>query len=138
MSYRNNEARNARERQRRLDETLEEKEARRFKQRTSWAAQSASNAWRRRNPDYWIKRKYGVSQEEKEQRFLSQGSCCANPGCRTPVSGAYAFHIDHDHKTKQIRGILCRGCNIALGHLQDDPKRAAGLAKYLRQFALGR
>lgn len=49
---------------------------------------------------------------------------------------------DHDHsccpgKTscgKCIRGLLCRGCNLALGYVQDSPEKLISLANYLRSF----
>jgi len=47
--------------------------------------------------------------------------------------------IDHDHKCcskfgciKCIRGVLCRNCNFALGHVQDNPETLLALANYLR------
>ena len=46
-------------------------------------------------------------------------------------------HLDHCHKTGIARGILCSGCNLALGHAKDDIKRLEGLIVYLkdRSFA---
>lgn len=41
--------------------------------------------------------------------------------------------IDHDHITGKYRGLLCRHCNLAIGHLQDDPERARAAAKYLQK-----
>lgn len=39
--------------------------------------------------------------------------------------------IDHNHTTGQIRGILCSGCNSALGLARDDPSILRALADYL-------
>lgn len=43
------------------------------------------------------------------------------------------FCIDHDHETGKVRGLLCDGCNKALGHARDDISILAGLIKYLEE-----
>ena len=42
-----------------------------------------------------------------------------------------ARHIDHDHDTGQVRGMLCFRCNAALGQLDDSPDRLRRAADYL-------
>ncbi len=39
--------------------------------------------------------------------------------------------VDHDHETGKVRGLLCHHCNVALGHLQDDPNTIKALLDYL-------
>ncbi len=45
-----------------------------------------------------------------------------------------AFCIDHDHKTGQVRGLLCNRCNTALGFLRDDVEIATRATEYLKKF----
>ena len=40
--------------------------------------------------------------------------------------------LDHDHKTRKVRGILCKPCNLALGYLRDNPRIAERAMLYLR------
>lgn len=58
-----------------------------------------------------------------------RGKCAA---CASPLSSnPKEVHVDHCHQTDEVCGILCRGCNVGAGHLDDDPERAALLAAYL-------
>lgn len=47
------------------------------------------------------------------------------------VEGTTKLHVDHCHATGQFRGWLCRGCNTALGLLNDSPERIGKLSIYL-------
>lgn len=42
--------------------------------------------------------------------------------------------IDHDHKTGNIRGLLCTRCNTALGLIKDDIETAKNIIEYLTNF----
>lgn len=63
----------------------------------------------RRERDY--QRKYGISVEQYEAILRDQGGVCAI--CERPPK-TRRLHVDHDHKTGEIRGLLCYRCNRAL------------------------
>lgn len=86
---------------------------------------------------------YGLTQAEFDALLAAQGFRCAI--CRTPNSaGAVGLDwiVDHDHATKEVRGLLCEFCNIGLGRFRDDPEVLQRAAEYLvdsrRQSALRR
>ncbi len=79
------------------------------------------------------KYKYGLAPEEFSDLLARQQGCCAI--CRVDItqwSGKRSpVHVDHSHATGQVRGLLCRDCNTALGILKDDPDRLRAAAKYI-------
>ena len=85
------------------------------------------NAYRRQrraNPDIkraerssYLQRKYGLTIEEYDQMLGSQDGRCGV--CGREPSATYSLHVDHDHQTGRIRGLLCFVCNSSLGELDD-------------------
>lgn len=64
--------------------------------------------------------------------FEAQGGVCAV--CKEPCRSGRALAVDHDHASGRVRGLLCAGCNGALGLLLDDPRRAEAAVAYLTAF----
>ena len=65
-----------------------------------------------------LRRTFGITQADYDELLVSQGGGCAI--CGKPP-GKISLHVDHDHGTGEIRGLLCVGCNNALGQFHDDP-----------------
>ena len=83
--------------------------------------------WRKKNPEKWLmyqrKCAYGITEEQQRKLFAGLCALCEK---RKPV------HVDHDHKTKKVRGALCRACNFGLGLFQDDVKLLRKAIQYLK------
>lgn len=73
-------------------------------------------------------REYGLTQEEYDLLQVAQGGIC--PIC---VRACDDWHIDHNHETGEVRGLLCRDCNWALGHFSDNAARMTRAQAYLEQ-----
>lgn len=63
-----------------------------------------------------------------EKLLTGQRGVCAV--CERPAK-TRALHLDHDHETKEIRGLLCSSCNRAIGLLQDSHTVLRRAADYL-------
>ncbi len=81
-----------------------------------------STKWRREHPEivkYWRRRvdlkRYGLTIEQYEDMRKKQDNVCAL--CKK--SPKYRrLCVDHDHRTKVVRGLLCDGCNWAVGAVE--------------------
>lgn len=77
-----------------------------------------------------IKETYGITGEEYAALYEAQGGRCAI--CQRATGAKRRLAVDHDHRTGQIRGLLCKTCNYKiLGHLRDDPEALQRAINYL-------
>lgn len=74
--------------------------------------------------------KYGLTEDDVHSMLDAQGGCCDICGVEFHQ---YEFHIDHDHKTGTVRGLLCSKCNTAIGFLQDNPDFMRNAANYIEK-----
>lgn len=75
----------------------------------------------------------GKSREEVYQLLVFyMGDVCGICGKTREEYGRY-FHIDHDHKTGKLRGLLCLSCNVRLGWLENN---ISTILKYLKRPSL--
>lgn len=93
-------------------------EAKRYREKYKEREQKRRHERYLKNPNYFrehrIKERYGLSIEDYNVLFEKQHGCCAI--CGTHQSElSKRLSIDHDHKTDEIRGLLCQRCNGALG-----------------------
>ena len=94
----------------------------------------ASKKWRDTNPrlakDHTLRSRYGVPLGTYEKLIVKQEGKCAI--CQTTNPGGKGdFHIDHCHNTSHIRGLLCHGCNVSIGHFQHDVSILKAAINYL-------
>jgi hypothetical protein len=78
---------------------------------------------------------YGITPEQYDAMLVEQKGCCAI--CRSSEWGGKSGvpHVDHDHATGAVRGLLCAGCNHGLGHFADDPARLRAAIRYVEAAA---
>jgi len=97
--------------------------------------------WHASNPDkkrqyamkkYWLKKAYGITVIQKEQMMIAQGNCCAI--CCAFIDKMYNFCVDHNHSTGKVRQLLCRKCNIGLGHFNEDSLLLEKAINYLKKW----
>ena len=80
-----------------------------------------------------LKRKYGMTLEDYDRLLEQQGGGCAV--CGRPPREDISLHVDHDHDTGHIRGILCFRCNNGIGDFGHDLALLEAAAAYLRRTA---
>lgn len=120
------------------DSTSKDKKAHRCKECACFWSRFHHARRMKEEPEYkkqkraaYIKNQHGISLQEYENRVAQQKYACAICGVKLSTDG-HNTHLDHCHKTGNLRAILCTNCNRGLGHFQDSPDLLEIAAKYLR------
>lgn len=98
--------------------------------------------WQKRNPTGQarscrraaLKRCYGLTAEQYKAMLLTQkGLCaiCGEPEIAILKGKLLCLAVDHNHKTNQVRALLCKRCNTGLGYFRENPLRLRKAAAYL-------
>ena len=89
-------------------------------------------AWRKRFPDALrkaqLRRDFGLSLPDYKALLVAQDNMCAICGAEMTKP-----HVDHDHTTGVVRGLLCVRCNFMLGYARDDRAILRAGIEYLRR-----
>ena len=82
--------------------------------------------------DKSFKARYGISLPERNDMETQAGGVCAICG---EDGGERGLVVDHDHKSGNVRKLLCYFCNWMLGYAQDDIGRLYRAIEYLKEHA---
>lgn len=78
-----------------------------------------------------IKKKFGITVERYDEMAKGQGGVCAI--CQKPCTSGRRLAIDHDHKTGNVRALLCGNCNNGIGKFAEEPELLRRAADYIEQ-----
>jgi hypothetical protein len=117
-----------------------------FKGRENWLTKEKYNQRLERHRNYYrsnpiiqrsasLKSTYGITHEEYEKLFASQGNKCAICGTEQCPTGRFMC-VDHDHTSGKVRGILCSKCNHGIGLLRDNVETLKNAIDYLRRYSV--
>jgi Recombination endonuclease VII len=99
--------------------------------------------YRKRKPDLHknieLKKHFGITLEEYQRMSAKQNSVCAICGeiegtIDNRTNKPRMLAVDHNHSTRQVRALLCRGCNQGIGNFQEDVQRLEKAVQYLKSF----
>ena len=103
-----------------------------YAENTSWRLENKEKVIEYRAKDKWTLKKrcarYDITEIQFWEIYSKQHKLCKI--CCIPIE-AEDSAIDHNHITGDIRGILCKTCNRALGMFKDSPKILEKALDYL-------
>jgi hypothetical protein len=101
--------------------------------RKQYLRQKASVAGRYNRWDSELRTNYGIDVEDWARLYNNQNRQCA--ACRRRLNFDKHTHIDHNHSTGKVRGLLCRWCNAAVGHSFENIENLEAIIGYLKSHA---
>lgn len=102
------------------------------KQRSSNWYQKNKDVARKNTRASHLRRTYGITIEQYEELLAKQFFCCA-VCARHQDEFDRNFAVDHNHKTREIRGLLCNNCNHRLIGRHTDGQLLRAMADYVEQ-----
>lgn len=127
MKKRRGVASHCRECARRLGKQLENTDEAKQKRRQDYL----DNKSRMKNNH--LLKKFGITYEEYQGMLVEQGGKCAICG-KTPEENGKMLAVDHCHKTKQLRSLLCSSCNICIGFIEKNNLSLTNIDNYLKKY----
>ena len=79
-----------------------------------------------------LKSNYNITIKDFNKMLEEQEYCCAICGTKDP-GGNGRFHVDHNHCTGKVRGLLCHHCNTSLGGFKDSIPNLQKAIEYLEK-----
>jgi hypothetical protein len=87
---------------------------------------------KRRARGYALMRDFGITLEQYDELLEKQNGCCAICQRHHALFEKH-LSVDHSHKTKRIRGLLCTHCNYRLVARHEDGELLRRIADYVEQ-----
>jgi len=88
-----------------------------------------------RYADYDLKRRFGLTRGEYDAMLAAQNGVCAICAGTDPGPRTKRFHVDHNHATGQVRGLLCHHCNHGIGLFREDAVVIQRAIEYLARYS---
>lgn len=106
---------------------LESQKARKERDPEAFKALARERVWK-----HHLTKQYSMTVDEYDALLLAQdGKCAICQSDKSKTSRTDRMHVDHDHATGEVRGLLCDSCNVGLGRFEDDPNLLIAAAMYL-------
>ncbi len=111
--------------------------------KTSERHRALGKVWREKNRarfdaknlEWMLRTKYNITVQDYTQIKEKQRDLCAICGQPETFVGkskkVQPLGVDHCHQTGKVRGLLCRDCNLSIGHMKDSVERLKAAIKYL-------
>ena len=100
---------------------------------------SSGKAWKAKNSKAtkrnWLVWKYGITEDQYNSMLVEQEGVCIICGQKetkkSRTGNIVALHVDHDHSTGKVRGLLCHKCNTILGLGNENKEVFYKIIQYL-------
>ena len=99
-------------------------------------AYKRSEKYRNQRRNFLYKKNFGITLDEYNVLLNKQNGVCAICGRKENFMNRgtlYSLAIDHDHITNEVRGLLCRDCNVMLGLAKDNTETLKNAIQYLQK-----